>query len=245
MLNRLGAPNCSLALSSLAILAAFTLSPVQARAQERIPTGVVSTHGNLQVTRPQGTFGENTGTGYGVGAGFLLRMEPSSTLNWRTDLGVVTYGSSSRRIPLSGTGGLIQLELNTTSSIFSFVTGPQLLGPTGRIMPYVSLLGGFSVFWTSSSVEGSNNENDPFASSTNSSDVVMAYGAAAGLYIKVKDGRHPVRLELGARALRHDNASYLNNDRVRDAFENDRPPVPIRGRADFVTYFAGVSVVTF
>ena len=83
-------------------------------------------------------------------------------------------------------------------------------------MPYVAPLGGFSVFWTSSAIEGSNNEDEPFASTTNSTDIVWVYGAAAGTYIRVYNGKNPVRIELGARLLRHDNVKYLNNERVRE-----------------------------
>ena len=219
-----------------AVAAAALVFPVVAGAQQRQPTGLGNAFGNIQVTEPKGEFGRNTGNGYGLGAGLLFRIDSRSILNLRTELGVLSYGSSTRRIPLAGTGGLIQLDLETTSSIFTMVTGPQLLGPTGRIMPYVSLLGGFSVFWTESSVEGTSNEEDPFASTTNASDFALAYGGSAGLYVRVYNGVRPVRVELGARLLRHDHASYLNADRVREAFETESKPVPIRGRADFMTY---------
>jgi hypothetical protein len=201
--------------------------------------------GSLQITEPKGEFAQNIGTGYGVGAGLLLRVDEKAILNLRTEVGVLTYGSTTRRIPLAGTGGLIKLDLETTSSIFSMVTGPQILGSVGRVTPYASVLGGFSVFWTNSSVEGSNDDEEPFASTTNSSDFALAYGGAAGLYIRVHNGIRPVRLDMGARFLRHDRAAYLNADRVRDAFENDAPPVQIKGRADFVTYYLGATVVVF
>jgi hypothetical protein len=213
-------------------------------AQEaRVLTGRLSGGAYAQGSDPRGDFGKNTGTGWGAGGTLILRVDPSAILNLRGDLSFLTYGNSSRRIPLAGTGGLVKLDLRTSNNIVSFVTGPQLLGPTGPVMPYVAALGGFSVFWTESSVEGTNNDNEPFASTTNSSDAVLAYGGAVGLYIRVANRARPVRVELGARLLRHDNVSYLNDDRVREAFENDRDPVPVRGRADFVTYFAGVNIV--
>jgi hypothetical protein len=229
---------------ALAVAVTVTMAST-ANAQARVPTGLGNVFGNLQVTEPRGDFGKNTGNGFGLGAGLLLRIDPSAIINWRTEAGVVSYGRSTRRIPLAGTGGLVKLDLETSSNIFTLVTGPQLLGPTGVVMPYITALGGFSVFWTESSVEGSNNDDEPFASTTNSSDFTAAYGGAAGLYLRVYNGVRPVRLELGARLLRHDNVSYLNNDRVREAFENEREPVRIKGRADFLTYYVGVSVVSF
>lgn len=228
---------------------AFTASMygglLSAQESARVLTGRASAGVYAQGSDPRGDFGKNTGTGWGAGGTAVLRLDPAAIVNLRADLSFLTYGNSSRRIPLAGTGGLVKLDLNTSNNIVSFVTGPQLLGPTGPVMPYVTALGGFSVFWTQSSVEGTSNENQPFASTTNSSDAVLAYGGAAGLYIRVANGSRPVRLELGARVLRHDNVSYLNDQRVRDAFENNRDPIPVRGRADFVTYHAGVSIVVW
>lgn len=241
--------------SSRAIIAALVVAPLlvtprAASAQYRQPPvlsnrlqGAVS----LQVTSPRGSFAENTGNGFGVDFTGIARLDPNGALNLRTDLGFVIYGSTTRRIDFANTGGLVKLDLKTTSNIFSWVVGPQLGGTVGPVSPYVAALGGFSVFWTESSVEGTNNNssNDPFASTTNSSDVVLAYGGAAGATIRVYNGARPVRFDLGARYLRHDDVRYLNEARVEDAFRNNRDPIPLRGRADFVTYYMGINAVLF
>lgn len=234
-------------LSSAALAAALLASSVSAQSSRDTgaPSGRGSIGVHLQVSEPKGEFGRNTGNGFGFGGYVLMRLDPNSIANLRGDLSFLTYGNSTRRIPLSGTGGLIQLNLRTTSNIVSVVTGPQLLGPTGTFTPYATALGGFSVFWTSSSIEGSSNEQDPFATTTNASDAAWAYGGAVGSYIRVSNGKNPVRIDLGARFLRHDDVRYLNADRVRDAYNNDRPPVPIRGRADFVTYYVGINAIVF
>lgn len=230
-----------------ALLAALLAGPAGAQSNPDggAPTGRGSIGLHLQVSEPKGELGRNTGNGFGVGGYALVRLDPNSIMNLRADVSFLTYGNSTRRIPLSGTGGLIQLDLRTTSNIVSVVTGPQLLGPTGTFTPYATALGGFSVFWTSSSIEGSNNEQDPFATTTNASDAAWAYGGAVGSYIRVSNGKNPVRLDVGARFLRHDDVRYLNADRVREAYNNDRPPVSIRGRADFVTYYLGINVIAF
>lgn len=235
------------AAAAATLVAALLAVPAAAQSgnQRGAPSGRGSVGIHLQVSEPKGEFGKNTGNGFGIGGYALARLDRNSITNVRADLSFLTYGSSTRRIPLSGTGGLIQLDLRTTSSIASFVVGPQLLGPTGVFTPYATALGGFSVFWTSSSIEGSDNEQDPFATTTNASDVSLAYGGAVGAYIRVHNGRNPVRLDLGARLLRHDDVRYLNADRVREAYNNDRPPVPIRGRADFVTYYLGANIIAF
>lgn len=230
-----------------AIVAALLAAPAgaQTNAERGAPSGRGSIGIHLQLSEPKGEFGRNTGNGFGVGGYALVRLDPNSIANLRADLSFLTYGMSTRRIPLSGTGGLIQLDLRTTSNIVSFVAGPQLLGPTGMFTPYATALGGFSVFWTSSSIEGSSNQQDSFATTTNASDASLAYGGAVGSYIRVNNGTYPVRIDLGARFLRHDDVRYLNADRVRDAYTNDRPPVPLRGRADFVTYYLGANIIAF
>jgi hypothetical protein len=199
----------------------------------------------LQVSQPLGEFDRNVNNGFGADLHGLFRLDQDGIANWRADLGLLVYGNTRRRIAFPGTGGLIQLDLNTSNNIASFVTGPQLLGAIGSVTPYAAALGGFSVFWTSSQIEGSDNNNQPFASSTNLSDAVLAYGGQAGAYVRLSEGKNPIRLDLGVRFLRHDDVRYLNEDRVRQAFEQDRPPTPIRGRADFLTYYLGVNVWAF
>jgi len=209
------------------------------------PSGKGSLGIHLQVTEPKGEFAANTNNGFGIGGYVMRALDSNKIFNLRGDFSFVSYANSRRRIPLAGTGGLIQLDLRTSSNIVSVVAGPQLLGPTGTFTPYATALGGFSVFWTESTVEGSQNTNTPFASTTNSSDAVWAYGGAVGSYILLHKGTNPVRLDLGARFLRHDDARYLTSDRVRQAYDSNRPVDPVRGRADFITYYLGVNVIAF
>ncbi len=228
------------------VIATLAVSPFTVHAQRRTElTGRFSMSGHLQVSEPRGEFGANTGNGFGVGGMALLRLDPAGIANLRADFGFLTYANSTRRVPLPGTGGLVKLDLKTSSNIVSVVGGPQLLGPSGVFMPYASVLGGFSVFWTESSVEGTQNNNTPFATSTNSSDAVAAYGGAAGAYIRVWNRDRPVRVDLGARYLRHDNVKYLTDTRVKEAFEQNRAPLPVRGRADFLTYYVGANIIVF
>ncbi|MBL0940244.1 MAG: hypothetical protein IBJ03_15220 [Gemmatimonadaceae bacterium] len=236
-----------LALSGLTLIsAAATMLPAHvAEAQGGALSGRGSVGIHLQVAEPKGDFGKNTNTGFGAGGYLLVGLDDNKIINWRLDASILSYANTSRQIPLAGTGGLIRLNLRTSSNIVSVVTGPQLLGPTGTFTPYATALGGFSVFWTESSVEGSQNVNTPFASTTNESDAVWAYGGAAGAYLRVYNGKNPVRLDFGVRVLRHDDVRYLNDQRVREAFENDRPAIPVRGRADFITYYAGVNIITW
>lgn len=234
-----------------ALAASISAVPATVRGQSdsspsgRLPSGRGSVGVHLQVTEPRGEFGKNTDNGFGFGGYVLGALDQNKILNLRGDFSFVSYANDRRRIPFAGTGGLIQLDLKTSSNIASIVAGPQLLGPTGMFTPYATALGGFSVFWTESTIEGSQNNNTPFASTTNSSDAVWAYGGAVGAYVRLSNGRNPVRLDVGARFLRHDDVRYLTAERVKQAYNTNMPPVPVRGRADFVTYYAGVNVITF
>lgn len=225
------------------------MAPVALSAQNDSRAGAPSGRGaagvHLQVTEPRGEFGANTNTGVGVGAYLLGALDDNKILNVRGDLSFISYANNRRRIPLAGTGGLIQLDLRTTSNIASIVVGPQLLGPTGIFTPYATALGGFSVFWTESSVEGSQTQQAPFARSTNASDAVWAYGGAVGSYIRLTNGTRPVRLDIGARVLRHDDVRYLTADRIKVAYETSTTPIPVRGRADFITYYVGANFILF
>lgn len=236
------------------LAAAFLLVSGRAAAQDtprprtddaRVPSGLGALGLHFQVTEPRGEFAANTNNGFGLGGYVLRALDRDKLLNVRADFSFVSYANSRRRIPLAGTGGLVQLDLRTSSNIMSVVAGPQLLGPTGAFTPYATVLGGFSVFWTESNVEGSQNVNSPFARTTNSSDAVWAYGGAVGSYLRLTGGNFPVRLDLGARFLRHDDVRYLTSDRVRQAFESNAVPVPVRGRADFITYYLGANIIAF
>lgn len=233
------------ALAFIAVAAATSVAASgHAQQAPHIPTGAFSGRLAFAVSDPQGDFGKNTGTGYGIDVSGLVRLDKQSIINLRFDGSFLSYASSTRRIPLAGSGGLIKLDLKTSSSIFTLVGGPQLLGPTGVFRPYVSALGGFSYFSTTTSVDGSDDSEEDFASTTNSSDASLAYGGSVGGYLRVyKTQTRDVRLELGARYLRHDNAKYLNDKQVEDGFQNNRDPIPLRGRADFVTYYIGVNAI--
>lgn len=230
-------------LASALLLTIVSGSPLASQSGQL--NGPVSAGAAINISQPRGVFDETTNIGWGLSGNVLFRLDPGAILNWRADAAFQNYGNVRQRVPLSNTvGNLIRVDLNTSNNIFSFLTGPQLLGPTGTVMPYVTALGGFSAFWTNSSIEGTN-EVQPFASTTNSSDFAWAYGGAVGAYVRVTNGERPIRLDLGLRYLRHDDVTYLTNGEVRAAIDESRDPRPIRSRVDFYTYFVGVQAVVF
>jgi hypothetical protein len=233
----------TLAGAALAALSGSTLS-AQGRpvgdSQGPVTAGVA-----LNISQPRGVFAETTNIGVGLSGNALFRLEPNAIVNLRADASFLNYGNVNQRVPLSPTlGNLIRVNLRTSNNIGSFVVGPQLLGPTGTFTPYASALAGFSAFWTTSTVEGANDQT-PFASTTNSSDFAWAYGGAAGAYLRVTSGARPIRMELGVRYLRHDDVTYLSADEVRASIDEQRDVRPIKSRVDFYTYLIGVQMIVF
>jgi hypothetical protein len=229
----------------LPLLAAALVAPPRPAKAQAAPVGPVTAGVGLVVSSPRGDFAETTNLGVGLAANALFRLDREAIFNVRAEASFLAYGSTRQRVPLSPTlGNLIQVDLRTTNSIASFLVGPQLLGPTGAFTPYAAALGGFSAFWTTSTLEGTN-QQQPFASTTNASDFSWAYGGAAGTYVRVSRGERPVRLELGVRYLRHDDVTYLTANEVRGAFRDGRDPRVLRSRVDFYTYLVGVQAIVF
>lgn len=229
----------------LSVGLAVTLASATAQAQEPVPRGPVTAGGALNVMQPRGVFDEASGFGVGLAGNVLFRLDPNSILNLRADVSFMNNGNVRRRVPLSSTvGNFIQVDLNTSNNVASFLVGPQLLGPSGAFSPYAAALAGFSAFWTTSSVEGSNNER-PFASTTNASDFAWTYGGTAGAYVQLRGGERPLHLDLGIRYLRHDDVRYLTAREVRAAFDENRAPRALRSRADYYTWFVGVQATVF
>jgi opacity protein-like surface antigen len=245
-LSRPAVRRCFDVTAALAAFALVACLPATLLAQSSPPpSGRISAGGAINVMQPRGEFDEATGFGGGLGGNVVFRLEETGILNFRADVSFMNNGNVRRRLPLSSTiGNLIQVDLNTSNNVGTFLVGPQLLGPNGAFSPYAAALVGFSGFWTTSSVEGSDNTQS-FASTTNSSDFAWAYGGTAGAYLRLRGGDRPLHLDLGVRLLRHDDVTYLTAREVREAIDAGRDPRPIRSRADYLTYFVGVQAWVF
>ena len=195
---------------------------------------------SLNLGLPQGEFSENVSIAGGVGGGVIWKVGVPFAL--RADLGVMIYGSERRRVPLGGGAlGLIRVDVTTTNSIFVGSIGGQVGVPSRTVMPYMGGLIGFSAFTTTSSVEGSNSANEPFASSTNSSDATFAKTALAGLYIPV--GRSgDVHLDVGVRhTWNGERVRYLTEGDITEDINGDIVITPRESRADILTIVFGVA----
>lgn len=215
-------------------LAALLLAAPALAAQSKVSIPV-----GLHIGLPQGEFSENVNLAGGLGGGLLWKV--AGPLALRADLGFLIYGSETRRVPLGGGAlGLINVDVTTTNSIFGGSIGAQLGVPGPTIMPYLGGSIGFSAFTTSSSVRGSNSADEPFASSTNSSDGTFAKIAAAGIYFPF--GKGSAVFDLGVRhTWNGENVRYLTPGDITEDANGDVILNPRQTRADFLTIVLGVT----
>ena len=213
---------------------ALLLVAQDARAQgSTLPIG-------LHLGLPQGEFAENVNVAGGLGMSGLFRIAPEFA--FRAGLDFMIYGSETRRVPLGGGAlGLINVDVTTTNAIVGGNIGLQLGLPGPRIRPYVGGLIGFSAFTTTSSVSGSNSDDEPFASSNNSNDNAFAKIALAGVYVPFGRGRTIV--DLGVRyTWNGEEVRYLTPGDIIEDVDGNVILTPHRTRADLLTVVLGVAV---
>lgn len=196
--------------------------------------------GSLVLALPVGEFKRYVNAGGGVSGFFDVRLGSQSAVGIRLDGTFILYGNERRRVPLSSTVQLVYVDVNTSNQIVNVGIGPRIAARSGGIRPWVGGAIGFSYFWTSSSVAGSDNVG-PFASSTNFEDFTFAWHAGGGVLVRLGHGRTPVYLDLAAVYLRNGRVQYLRPGSIDTSVS---PPVitPIESETDLWMISLGVSV---
>ncbi|HEY5547554.1 MAG TPA: hypothetical protein VIK50_15980 [Gemmatimonadaceae bacterium] len=193
--------------------------------------------------RPVGDFLSYVDQGFGFDAFVRWNVEPQGILSLKLDGGLLIYGRETFRVPLSGTiGGRILVDLTTSNNIVWMGLGPQLTIPAGFVRPYANAGIGFSYFFTESSVEGSNNNNQPFANTTNYSDVAFRYGIGWGLLIPFQTSTTEWAIDLGAIYHGNGQVRYLREGGIEDQPDGSIILNPIQSDANLLTYRLGFSV---
>ncbi len=208
--------------------------------QDAIPTTYVG--GSLTYAEPQGVFGDYVNAAFGLTGYLVHAFDPDGIVALRADLGYLIYGHTTRRQPLGGGAlGLINVDVTTSNNIMFGGLGLQVMAPTGRVRPYVSGSLGFSYFFTTSSVEGSQN-TEPFAQSDNYTDGGFTTMWGGGLYVPLRTGARPIVLDLGAQMHKNNDIQYLNKDSIHIPDSQSTPVItPIRSAADFITFRLGLT----
>lgn len=217
------------------------LAPGLAQAQRRddmVPAGEppLSVGGALQYARATGEFASYVRDGGGLTAHLGVRLgTDESPVSLRLGGQFLVYGSQTRRYPLVPG---ISVDVTTSNVIGGLTAGPQLTFGGRGIKAYVFGGVGFSYFATTSSVEGSNQNNSPFASSTNYEDVTFAGEAGGGLLIRLGGDAY---LDVGARYLGNGRVTYVTKDGVTVS-GNTLLVNPISSQANLAVYHVGISV---
>jgi len=183
---------------------------------DRRPPAVVFVGGGLEVAATVGEFSNYVEGGIGAGGTFTWRPG-EGPLGLRLNALFSQYGSTTNRYNLVG---LINVDVTTRNQIAGFTVGPQVYLGRGAIQLYGHAGIGFSYFFTRSSVEGSDQNNQPFASTTNQDDITFAGEYGGGMLVRL--ARTPVYLDLGGRMVRNGSASYVTENSINF---NVSPPV--------------------
>jgi hypothetical protein len=193
---------------------------------------------NLQLGIPQGEFAENVNLAGGFGVGGIYAF--NEWFGLRGQLDVQIYGSERRRLPLGGGAlGLITVDVNTTNAIVGGALGVQLGMPGPGLRPYAGAMIGFSSFTTQSQVSGSNSQDTPFASSTNSVDNALARIVYGGLYIPFGSSS----FDIGVRhTWNGESVRYLTPGDISEDINGNILLTPNNTRADLLTITVGATL---
>lgn len=220
-------------------LGASLVAAGSAEAQRR-PAGYVNI--GIIGADPAGELADYFDAGGGLQLEGLIPVEGSNRFRIRADLGFIIYGHESQRVCFSAPVGCrIQMDLNTTNSIFFGGVGPEVLLATGAFQPYLNAMVGFSWFATTSSLEGTWDSQD-FATTNNYSDAVLARRVGGGVRWQVSRGRHPVSLDFGVEHHENGVAEFLTKGDIEDHPDGSITVYPNRAEANLVTMRFGVSV---
>jgi len=188
-----------------------------------------------------GEFAQFVDDGFGISGHGVLALTPDGALGLRLDIGFLQYGSETRRISFPGTGGLIQLDLNTSNNVFFGGIGPEIAVPIGRARLYGFGTTGLAYFQTTSKLEGAD-DNDEFGRTTNLSDATFAWTTGGGLRIPVSGGDTPISIDLSVVYHGNGDATYLTPEGITDIGGGDISIDPVRSETRLTTYRIGVSV---
>jgi hypothetical protein len=232
----------TLAVGALALGAA---SPAQGQLLSTSHSGIsrISLGARAIYAQPVGEFHDYVSQAWGGEGLFSLNLDRAGVASLRVSAGFLNYGNETKRVPLSPTlGNRIMVDLTTSNNILLLGAGPQLAVPSGPVRPYVNGSIGMSYFFTESSVEGANNNAEPFAQTTNHHDAVFAYGGGAGFLFPFSVRAQVVSLDIGAQYVNNGRATYLRKGGIIDNNDGTITLQKNESAANFVTYHIGVAV---
>lgn len=195
--------------------------------------------GSLIYGRPTGDFADYVNQGFGVDGFARWKADRQGVFSIGLEGGWMQYGRETIRVPLSSTVGRINVDVTTSNNIVFLGLGPQLMVPSGPVRPYLNGGVGFSYLFTQSSVEGSDNDNNSFAETTNFDDFVFATTGGAGVYIPL-GSRREVGLDIGMRYHNGGRGQYLREGSIVDRPGTTPLITPIESQTRLVSWRIGI-----
>jgi hypothetical protein len=195
-----------------------------------------------QMGQPVGDFATQVDRAWGVGGSVRYHLPHATALGIRGDLAWLNYGNERKRVPLSPTINRVLVDMNTANDIVVIAAGPEVMIPRGPVRPYAFAVGGYSYFYTQSSVGDDNDEGQAFASSTNFSDGGLSASWGGGLRIPIALRSAEAALDAGARMTRNGTRSYLRRGDIVDQSDGSLLIMPRTTRADFWQYHIALSI---
>ena len=196
---------------------------------------------------PQGEFDAALGAIGGGISGSLLYQIPGTPVALGVEGSGILFGQERRREPFSLTVPDVVVDVTTTNNLAQGLAVLRLQVPSGRLRPYVDGLAGVNHFWTQTSV-GDDYDDYELASSTNFDDTSLAYGAGAGLQIKLATGTNDegrpfdVLLDARVRYVVGGEADYLGRGDI-DRFDDGTIAIsPRRSTTTLLSPQLGVTV---
>lgn len=237
-----------------AFVALLALLPSTALAQIE---GANQATAALAISTPRGQFDDNTDTGFGFTGAYVRSVTSNRVVGIGLSGTFLSYGSTSRRVPLSTTIPDITVDVETSNNTV-FLLGLLEIRVPGTFQPYVQAVGGGGFFYTTTSLENTRTD-ETILSDTNQSDATWVWGGGGGVRFQVWEGRpdpeeatrRPDRprslprayVDVGARYLKGNEVEYLKEGSlVTDDGEFDIDPRLARSEIEAVQYQIGVTV---
>jgi hypothetical protein len=231
---------------------ALIVLPASAFAQ---PEGANQVTAALAISAPRGEFDDNTDTGFGFEGAYVRSITGNRVVGVGLAGSFLSYGSTTRRAPLSNTIPDITVDVETSNNS-AFVLGLFEVRVPGRFQPYLQATAGGGFFYTTTSLEDTRT-NEVIVSDTNQSDATWVWGGGGGLRVRVWEARpDPEReaarpgasrarayVDAGVRYLKGNEVEYLKEGSlVTDDGEFDIDPRLARSEIELVRYQIGVTV---
>ena len=239
-----------LAAAALLILPAF--SPAQAQLLPAVTTssGYARHSAGIafNVAQPLGDFSKNVSNGFGVDGMGTLGLDSRGIFSLRAQLGWIQYSRKTETFFVQGGFGLLELESETKSGVFTLGVGPQLMAPTGNARPYIAGTIGLSRFSTTTAInvpadQSNSGTTEQIADETISSDNLLSLTGAAGIAFKLSIfGNSGVLADLGVRYVHNGLARYVSSDGVQYNGTGEPTVTPTTSEADFLVYRLGVVI---